>query len=132
MRFFGSRQFVLGASLLAAFLLCLGVFLSWPAAPAAHTMSGSPQVDRVTNGGGHPLDGNYLAVVSEEVEDFDKAPVNAGLLTVLLLAASFAATVGWLLENGMGQRVFGSWRVALHPSFITAREDTPFLGVFRL
>jgi hypothetical protein len=137
MRSFGSRRFARGASLVAAaFLLCLGAYLSWPAAgpgvPAAHTMAGMPHVDRETNRGGHPMDGSYLAVASEEADDFDKAPVNAGLLTTLLLAASFAATIGWLLANGVGPGVFVPRRVALYPPFVTAREDAPFLGVLRL
>jgi len=136
MRFLGSRRLARGALLVtAAFLLCLGTF-SWSAAgsgvTAAHTMESSPQVERGTNGGGHPVDGSYLAVASEEADGTDKAPVNAGLLTALLLAACFAATVGWLRANDTRQRVFCSWRVALHPLFVTARENAPFLGVLRL
>jgi hypothetical protein len=78
------------------------------------------------------MDVGYLAVASDEVDDSSKAPVNAGLLTAVLLAASFAATVGWLRASGAGQGVFRSWRLALQPSFAAAREDAPFLNVFRL
>ena len=137
MRSFGSRRFTRGASLVAAaFVLCLGIFLSWPAAGssvAAHTTAaGSLHVDRGYSGGGHQMDVGYLAVAADEVDDSSKAPVNASLLTAVLLAACFAAAVGWLLSNGAGQRVLRSWHLALDPPFVTAREDAPFLNVFRL
>jgi hypothetical protein len=138
MRSFGSRRFARGASLAAtAFLLCLGISLSWPAAGSNvttdHTMAVSPHVDRGPDGGGHQMNASSLAVASDEVDDSNKAPVNAGLLTAVLLAASFAAAVGWLLANGAGQGAFRSWRrLALHPPLVTARDGVPFLGVFRL
>ena len=135
MRSFGSRRFARGSSLVAAaFLLCLGIFLSWPAGSSvtAHTLAGAPHVDRGYSGGGHQMDVKYFAVASDEVDDSNKAPVNAGLLTAVLLAASIAAAVGWLLANDAGQGVFRSWRLALYPPFVTAREDAPFLNVFRL
>ena len=137
MRSFGSRRFTRVASLVAAaFVLCLGIFLSWPAAGSsvtAHTtVTGSLHVDRGYSGGGHQMDVAYLAVASDEVDDSSKAPVNAGLLTAVLLAACFAAAVGWLLSNGAGQGLFRSWRLALQPSFAVALEDAPFLNVFRL
>src|SRR5215207_785966 len=52
-------------SLVAAFLLCLGVFLlplpaSGSVVPSALAMANLPRFDLVTNGNDHPLDGTYL------------------------------------------------------------------------
>ena len=35
-----------------------------------------------------------------EVKDAEKHPLNAGLLTMLLLTVSFGATVGWRQHKG--------------------------------
>jgi hypothetical protein len=125
-----------GVSLLVAFLLCLDVLLlPLPAAgseePSALTMANLPRVDQATNGNSYPLDGTYLIVPGEEAEDADKSPRNAELLTMLLLAVSFGATVGWLLTNAQRQGALCSL-ACVHPSLATACEDLPFLGVFRL
>jgi hypothetical protein len=71
--------------------------------------------------------------MAEEAEQADEEPVNAGLLTMLLLAASFfgASVVGWLLPNAQeqGALCFSSVGEVLG----SAHEDyLPFLGVFRL
>ena len=137
MKLSGSARYSRVALLVAAaVVLCLGAFLSWPATgpgvPTARTMVGSPQLHQGTSGDGQPTDWSYFAVPTEETENIAKGPVNADLLTALVLGALFLATVGWLLANGRGQGVFCSWDEARRPSFVTARTDTPFLGVFRL
>ena len=83
-------------------------------------------VDQVANGDAPPLDGTYSPfALAEEVEE---DPVNAGFLTMLLLAASFfGASVGW--QGALCFSSLGVVGVALG----RAREDyLPFLGVFRL
>jgi hypothetical protein len=116
-------------SLVAAVLLCLVVFVvpltaTGPGEPSSLAMADSPRVDQVANGNSHPLDGTHLLVVSaEEAEDAEKAPINAELLTMLLLAASFFGTRQRALLCSLG---------VVRPSLATACEDLPFLGVFRL
>jgi hypothetical protein len=119
-----------------AFLLCLGVFvLPLPATvsevPSALAMANLPRFDLETNGNGYPLDGTYLVAPAEEAKDAEKSPLNAELLTMLLLAVSFGLSVGWLLRNAQRQGAFCSFAVVGH-SLASACEDLPFLGVFRL
>lgn len=137
MRLFKWWRFARVASLLAmALLLCVGPFLSLPPTglevPAALTRTHSSHVNQKTNGGWPPLDGSYLAVPPEETEEVGKQSPDAYLLTALLLAVSFGATVVLLLTNGRGQgglRSLGIDRRRWLHSFLEAR---PFLGVFRL
>jgi hypothetical protein len=80
------------------------------------------------------LEGSYSPFALTEQADED--PVNAGLLTMLFLAASFlGASVGWLLPNAQGQGAlcfFCSLGV-VGEVLSNAREPyLPFLGVFRL
>jgi len=113
----------------------VGLFLSLLATglevPTALTTAHSPQVNQETNGDLHPLEAIYLAVPAEEV---DKHPVNAELLSalllLLLLAVSLGASVVWVLSNGRGQGAFRF--VGLGRSLLSALEDRSFLGVFRL
>ena len=84
------------------------------------------------NGDELPFNGGYLAVPGEEAQDSGRGPVNAGLLTALLLSGGFGAMIGWLLANDWGQEAFRSSGITGRPSFMTTRKDRPFLGVFRL
>ena len=68
----------------------------------------------------------------EDAQDSARGPVNAGLLTALLLAFCFGAMIGWLLAIGWGQEAFRSSGITDRPSFVTTRKGRPFLGVFRL
>jgi hypothetical protein len=125
-----------GVSLAVAFLLCLGVLLlPLPATgsevPSALAVANLPRVELLANGNGYPLDETYLVAPVVEAEDAEKDPLNAELLTMLLLTASFGAIVGWLLTNAQRQGAFCSLAV-VHPSFATTCEELPFLGVFRL
>jgi hypothetical protein len=126
-----SWRYSSGASLAAAVLLCVAAYLSWIAyeVPAIQTTAHSSQIEQRADG--HPLSASYLAGPAEEAEDDARAPVNADLLTALLLAFSFGMSVGWLLANGRGQETLHSSGVARRPSFVVG-EDPPLLGVFRL
>jgi hypothetical protein len=130
------RYVARGVSLVVAFLLCLGVFLlPLPATgsevPSALAMANLPGLDLETNGNGHPLDGTYVVAPGEEAEDAEKYPLNAELLTMLLLVVSFGLSVGWLLRNAQRQRALCSLAV-VRSSLATTCEDLPFLAVFRL
>ena len=128
----------------AVVLLCLGVCLTLLSLPVSGSqedlsalgMANVLPVDQVANGNAPPLDGTYYPfALAEKAEKAEKDPVNAGLLTMLFLAASFfGASVGWLLPNAQGQGAlcFSSVRV-VGEVLGRAREDyLPFLGVFRL
>jgi hypothetical protein len=56
--------------------------------------------------------------------------VNAGLLTALLVM--FWAIVGWPLSNDPGPGASRSSNIIRRLFFVIARENSPFLGVFRL
>jgi hypothetical protein len=137
-----SWRFARIASLVAAAtLFCLGSFLSWPATgaevPTSLTTSGSLHVDQGSNGDGHPLNRSYVAVPAEEAEDDDKGPVNAGLLTTLLLLVFFGTALGWLLAFGwMCHRPEVSSLIGrCFFSIVRCHQRQPvaaLLGVFRL
>jgi hypothetical protein len=131
-----SRYVARGVSFVVAFLVCLGGFLlPWPASgsevPSALATANLPSLDLATNGNGHPLEETYLVAPAEEAEDGEKSPLNAELLTMLLLALSFGLSVGWLLTNAQRQGALCSL-AGVRSSFATICEDLPFLGVFRL
>ncbi len=115
-------RFARGVSVVVAVLLiCFGVCLTLLS------------LDQGANGNASPLDGTYypLALAEEAEED----PVNAGLLMMFFLAASFfGASVGWLLTNAQGQGALCCSSVGVVGEVLgSAREDyLPFLGVFRL
>ena len=123
-----SWRFVRGAALVAAALLLgVGTFLSWSATgPWVTTAAGSHTAQGVD---GHPPSGSQLSVFGADIEEGDKGPVNAVLLTVLLLASFFGVTAGWQLACDLRQP---APCVPGRPSFEAAREDAPFLSVFRL
>jgi hypothetical protein len=130
------RYVARGGSLVVAFLVYLGVFFlpllaTDSEAPSALAMANMPRLDQATNGNSHLLEGTYLVAPGEEAEDGEKSPLNAELLTMLLLALSFGLSVGWLLRNAQRQGALCSL-AGVHPSFATICEDLPFLGVFRL
>src|SRR5918995_2051062 len=125
MTFLGSWRFCSGASLIATVLLCLlGALISssatGPEVPATLTMANSPPLEQGANG--FPLAGSYLAVPAEEVENDDKGPVNAGLLTALLLAFFFGMAAGWPLANGQEREAFCSSGVTLRLLFVPCQD----------
>ena len=114
----------------------VGVFLSLLATclevPAALTTAHSPHVDKGAGWKVHPLEAIYLAIRAEEV---DEHPVNAELLSallLLLLAVSLGAIVVRVLSNGRGQGAFRSLGIDRRRRLLSAFEDRSFLGVFRL
>ena len=133
-------RFARGAPIVVvAVLLCLGVLLSsfvvsGSEGSSALGMANMLRVDQVTNGNSPPQDGTPLFLAPAQ-EETDKGPVNAGLLTMLLLAASFfGVSAGWLLTNARGQSALCSSSVGVVGEVLgSARgEYLPFLGVFRL
>jgi hypothetical protein len=95
-------------------------------------MSNMLPLDQVANENAPPLYGSHHPfALAEEVEE---DPVNAGLLTMLLLAASFfRASLGWLLPNAQGQGALCFSSLGAGEVLGRARDDyLPFLGVFRL
>ena len=132
----GSRNVARGVSFVVAFLVCLGiVLLPLPASgsevPSALATANLPSLDLATNGTGQPLEETYFVAPAEEAEDGEKSPLNAELLTMLLLALSFGLSVGWLLANAQRQGALCSL-AGVRSSFATICEDLPSLGVFRL
>jgi hypothetical protein len=129
MELFKAWRFDRGVSLVAAVLLCAGAFLcllpTELEVSAALTPAHSPPLDQVADEG-------YLAVPQEEAQEADKHPINADLLTRLLLVVFFGLSVGWLLTNSQRQGALCSSLGVVRPSLASACEDLPFLGVFRL
>jgi hypothetical protein len=129
---------------MAVVLLCLVVcltFVSLPAIgsqedPSALGMANVLPLDQVASRNVPPLDGSYYPFAPFALaEEEDEGPVNAGFLTMLLLAASFfGASVGWLLTNAQGQGALCFSSVGVVGEVLgRAREEyLPFLGVFRL
>ena len=98
MRLSRSCRFARSVSVVVAvLLLCLGVLLSslflspsGSEGSSAFGMTNVLHVDQGANGNAPPLDGTHLFfALAEEAEETDNSPVNAGLLTMLFLAASF-------------------------------------------
>jgi hypothetical protein len=90
-------------------LLCLGAFLlSWPASGSevstAFSMANAPLAEQAANGYGHPIAGNYLAVLAEEDEAGEKLPKNAALLRALVFVLFFGLALGWLVGSGWRRR----------------------------
>jgi hypothetical protein len=122
-------------------LLCLVMCLTLLSLPARGSQDpsalGTADVlpgDQLTNWNAPPLEGSYYPfALAEEV---DEAPVNAGLLSLLLLAASFlgASVVEWLLTNAQGQGALCFSCVGVVGEVMgSGREEyLSFLGVFRL
>jgi hypothetical protein len=130
------RYVARGVSLVVAFLVYLGVFFlpllaTDSEVPSALAMANLPGRDQATNGNGQLLDGTYLVALGEQAEDGEKYPLNAELLTMLLLTLYFELSVGWLLRNAQRQGALCSLAF-VGPSLATTCEDLPFLGVFRL
>src|SRR5215208_5247831 len=133
------HRFVLLLHLLLAGVMfcCLGVLLSL-FLPLAGSGSEGPYALGTANEAHRNaplLEGNYLVTPAQEAEKVDNSPVNAGLLTMLFLAASFlGASVGWLLANAQGQGALCFSCLGVVGEVMgRAREDySPFLGVFRM
>jgi hypothetical protein len=124
-------------------LCCLGLLLSLPSTTSdgSSALAGA-KVEHMERGADTPAapaapgpDESYLLMPAEELQETDKLPVNAYLLTMLVLAlASLGTSVGWLLMTNARRRgalvcsVVDDERgwLAVIP------ESLSFLGVFRL
>jgi hypothetical protein len=119
-------------------LCCLGVFLlSLPlTAPHASSALAGANVEHVDRGANAPAplpNGSYPLMPAEEAQQTDRHPVNSYLLTMLMLACSFGASVlRMLLTNARRQGAICSWSGDDRWWLDVAHEDPSFLGVFRL
>jgi hypothetical protein len=78
-------------------------------------------------------DGSYPLTPAEEAQQTDSPPVNAYLLTMLMLACSFGASVlMMLLINTWREGAICSWSGDDRPWSTVAHEAPCFLGVYRL
>src|SRR5215212_6589546 len=136
---FRARRFARGVPVVAAaVVLCLGVLLSsfvvsGSAGSSALGMANMLRVDQAANGNAPPQDGTFPFFAPAE-EATDDGPVNAGLLTMLFLAASFfGLSARWLLGDAQGQGASCSSSGVVGEVVGGTREDhLPFLGVFQL
>src|SRR5215211_104432 len=123
-------RFTRGVWLVAAVVVCVGAFLCFLPTEldvcTAFTPAHSPPLDRGADEG-------YLAVLQEEAGEAEEDPVNANLLTMLVLAISsfFGLSFGWLLTNTQRQGALCSLGV-VGPSLASACEELPFLGMLGL
>ena len=127
-------------------LCCLGVLLSLPL--AASDVSDVPDVpgvssalaganvghvDRGANASAPLPDGSYPLTPADETQQTERHPVNAHLLTILLLACFFGASVlRMLLTCARKHAAICSWSGDYRPWLSVAYENPSFLGVFRL
>jgi hypothetical protein len=124
--------------LLAGVMLCwLGILLSLPATSAPELPSafaGANAAQEMDGGANAPLpDGSYPITPAEEVHKTDRHPVNASLLTMLVLALSFGASVLLMAANERRRRAAScSWGVQDRRWLAATYEGRSFLGVFRL
>src|SRR5215208_1453880 len=130
-------RLVLLVLLAGIMLCCLGVLLSLPlTAPHVPSALAGANVWHVDGGAGAsaPLPNtSYPLTPAEEVQETDRHPANAHLLTMLLLACSFGASVlRMLLTNARRQGATCSWIDDDRPWLAVAYEEPSFLGVFRL
>ena len=129
------RRAILLLLLAGVMLSCLGSFPSLPqttasevhAAPAGEAGgSSSPQPEE-----------SYPLRAAGERQKKDELPVNASLLTILVLAmTSFGGSILWLrTTNALRQEAIRSWALEGGDRrwLAAAREGpSPYLGVFRL
>jgi hypothetical protein len=132
------NRLVLLLVLAGVMLCCLGVFLlSLPlTAPHVSSALAGANVEHVDRGANAPAplpNGSYPLMPAEEAQQTYSPPVNAYLLTMLMLACSFGASVlRMLLTNARRQGAICSWSGDDRPWLDVAHEDQSLLGVFRL
>jgi len=119
-------------------LCCLGVFLlSLPlSAPHLSSALAGANVEHVDRGANAPAplpNASYPLMPAEEAQQTYRPPVKASLLTMLMLACSFGASVlRMLLTNARRQGAICSWSGDDRRWLAVAHEDPSLLGVFRL
>ena len=124
-------------------LCCLGLLPSLPSTTSdgSSALAGA-KVGHTERGADAPAapaapgpDGSYLLMPAEELQETDTLPVNAYLLTMLVLAlASLGTSVGWLLMTNARRR--GALVCSVVDDdrgwLAVIPESLSFLGVFRL
>jgi hypothetical protein len=119
-------------------LCCLGVFLLSLPLTAPHVSSALAganveHVDRAANAPAPLPNGSYPLTPAEEAQQTNRLPVNAHLLTMLVLAYSIGVSVlRMLLTNARRQGAICSSSGDDRRWLSVAYEDPSFLGVFRL
>ena len=132
------NRFVLLLLLAGVMLCCLGVFLlSLPlSAPHVSSALGGANVEHVDRAANAPAPlpgGSYPLMPAEEAQETDRHPVNAYLLTMLVLACSFGSSVLMMvLTNARRRGAICSWIGDDRGWLAVAHEEPSFLGVFRL
>ena len=120
-----------GVWLAAVVVVCLGAFLCFLPTELdvskASTPADSPPLHRGSE------EGYIVFAHEEEAGEADKDPVNADLLTMLLLAVAslFGLSIGGVLTDSQRQGALCSLGV-VGPSLASACKELPFLGVLRL
>jgi hypothetical protein len=124
--------------LLAGVMLCwVGILLSLPATSAPESPSAFVRAEaaqEMDEGANAPLpDASSPITIAEEIQQTERHPVNASLLTMLLLTLSFGASVLWMATNERRRRAAScSWGADDRRWLAVACEGPSFLGVFRL
>ena len=119
-------------------LCCVWFLISLPSSAASDdVLSSVPSASANEDGGPNAPtpDGNYPLTLAEEVQQTERHPVNASLLTMLLVVtvASFAASVLlFLATNARRQGAIRSWVLEDRTWPNTGDERLSFLGLFRL
>jgi hypothetical protein len=132
------HRFVLLLVLAGVMLCCLGVFLlSLPlTTPHVSSALGGANVEHVDGGANAPAplpNGSYPLMPAEKAQEAYSFPVNAHLLTMLVLACSIGVSVLRMLStNARRERAICSWSGDDLRWLAVAYEDPSFLGVFRL
>ena len=131
------NRFVLLLLLAGVMLCCLGVLLSLPlTAPHVSSALGGANVEHVDRAANAPAPlpgGSYPLMPAEEAQETDRHPVNASLLTMLVLACSFGSSVLMMvLTNARRRGAICSWIGDDRGWLAVAHEEPSFLGVFRL
>jgi hypothetical protein len=118
MRLLRSWRYARGTPLLARVILLCSV-ACFSLLPTEFEVSAA-----LTPAHSHHLDqGVYEGYLAIPQEDADGRPVNADLLSALLLVVCFGAIVGWLRAIDRGRRAFRFVGLDHRPSFLSALED---------
>jgi hypothetical protein len=131
------HRFVLLLVSAGVVLCCLVVLLSSsvsaPEAPSVLAGANMGHMDRGADAPAPLPDASYPLTPAEAAQQTDKHPVNAYLLTMLLLACTSGASVlRVLLTNARRQGPTCTWSGDDRPWLTAAHEAPSFLGVFRL
>jgi hypothetical protein len=132
------HRLVLLLVLAGVMLCCLWVFLISLPLTAAHVFSalGGANVEHVERGANAPAplpNGSDPLTPAEEAQETYSLPVNAHLLTMLVLACSIGVSVlRMLLTNARREGAICSWSGDDRGWLALAHEDPSLLGAFRL